>query len=97
MKRSVLYMLELVKGRFQLYQIRTPVSRFHTLCPIYQPRFSELNFLSQDSPYRAKTLGSVPKASRSMIGMCGLFFFMVGYALVRNVLHRFFFETQLSL
>ena len=29
-----------------------------------------------------------------MIGMCGLFFFIVGYALVRNVLHRFFLRRS---
>ena len=29
-------------------------------------------------------MGSVFKASLSMIGVCGLFFFIVGYALVRN-------------
>ena len=32
----------------------------------------------QSSPYLAKTMGSVFKASLSMIGVCGLFFFIVG-------------------
>ncbi len=36
------------------------------------------------APYLANTLGSTPRASRSMIGTCGLFFFIVGYARVRN-------------
>lgn len=35
-------------------------------------------------PYRAYTRGCVPAASLIIIGVCGLFFFMVGYALVRN-------------
>lgn len=37
-----------------------------------------------DGPYRAYILGSVPAASRSMMGVSGLFFFMVGYARVRK-------------
>lgn len=35
-------------------------------------------------PYLAKTFGSTPNASRIMIGVCGLFFFIVGYALVKK-------------
>lgn len=35
-------------------------------------------------PYRAYIFGNVPCASRMRIGVCGLFFFIVGYALVRN-------------
>lgn len=35
-------------------------------------------------PYLAKTFGSMPNASLIMIGVCGLFFFMVGYARDRN-------------
>lgn len=35
-------------------------------------------------PYLAKTLGSTPNASRIIIGVCGLFFFIVGYALFKN-------------
>ncbi len=32
------------------------------------------------SPYLANIFGSVPNASRIIIGVCGLFFFIVGYA-----------------
>ena len=39
-------------------------------------------------PYLAKTFGSVPAAPRNIIGVEGLFFFIVGYALVRNDLPR---------
>jgi len=35
-------------------------------------------------PYRAYTFGSTPNASRIMIGVCGLCFFIVGYVRVRN-------------
>jgi len=38
------------------------------------------------APYLAYTFGKVPWASRSRIGVTGLFFFMMGYARVRNVL-----------
>lgn len=38
-------------------------------------------------PYLAHTFGSVPVASRIKIGMFGLFFFIVGYARLRNVLN----------
>lgn len=40
----------------------------------------------KNAPYLAYTLGKVPAASRSMMGVLGLFFFMVGYARVRNAL-----------
>lgn len=39
-------------------------------------------------PYRAKTLGWVPAASRIRMGMLGLLRFMVGYDRVRNDLCR---------
>ena len=39
-------------------------------------------------PYLAHILGSTAVASRIMIGTCGLFFFMVGYARLRNVLEN---------
>jgi len=42
------------------------------------------SFFSLPNSYLANTFGSVPSASRSRIGVCGLFFFMVGYARVRN-------------
>lgn len=32
----------------------------------------------EDTPYLAQTLGSTPSASRIKIGVCGLFFFIVG-------------------
>lgn len=35
-------------------------------------------------PYLAYTLGDVPAASLSRIGICGLFFFIVGYARVKK-------------
>ena len=35
-------------------------------------------------PYLAKTFGSTPSASLIMMGVCGLFFFIVGYARLRN-------------
>jgi hypothetical protein len=36
--------------------------------------------------YLAYTIGEVPAASRSMIGIDGLFFFMIGYALAKKLL-----------
>lgn len=39
---------------------------------------------SRPNSYRAHTLGCTSKASRIMIGVCGLWCFIVGYARVRN-------------
>ena len=52
-------------------------------CP-FSPHFSSSSLIEQNIPYLANTLGSVPWASRSIIGVWGLFFFMVGYALMRK-------------
>lgn len=50
--------------------------------------YSPSQMESRDSsvPYLAYTLGSVPRASRIMMGVYGLFSFIVGYARFRNVL-----------
>lgn len=65
------------------YRLMTPASPCHTLSTLVvsSSLFRDRRRLI---PYLANTLGSTPSASRSIIGTWGLFFFIVGYALIRN-------------
>lgn len=65
-------------------------SPVHILYKLYQHVLMELCSLCLQiyEPYRAKTRGCVPAASLNMIGVCGLFFFIVGYARERKDLLR---------
>lgn len=58
-----------------------------SLCHILQRTISRpvCSMIQRGSvPYRAYTFGSTPSASRIMIGVWGLFFFIVGYARVKK-------------
>lgn len=66
------------------YPLEIRSSPVHIL-PKYQYEFLPGDYLI---PYRANIRGCVPAASLNMIGVCGLFFFIVGYARDRNVLLR---------
>lgn len=60
-------------------QLACRLTRYcHTNIPFKSAIFS------RPYSYLAYTLGSTPLASRIMMGMYGLFFFIVGYARVRN-------------
>ena len=70
------------------YQQAAPFSPSRTLEFSCEPLAQSRSYQFQNVPYRAKTFGSVPNASRSMIGTFALLRFMMGYALVRNDLSR---------
>ena len=59
-----------------LYHLVIPVFPCHTLRIHINRGSSQRN--NQSSPYLANTMGSVFKASLSIIGVYGLFLFMVG-------------------
>ena len=83
--------LDLILSLLCLYRpvlniIRHPPPVFHSHdCGVCVPLRSSI--FSLPYSYLAYTLGSTPLASRIMMGMYGLFFFIVGYARVRNDLN----------